>query len=603
MPAKIQDMTSWGPLGGPTTRPSSLLDPASSPPSGGVRSGFESGLDRSTQQHGEGPEGWTTATTDIGKRVDNRRWELHVVCDAGEAMRLQFDATKVPFIALHDIGSATSRRFLSGVAAAMQTYVRTLTIRRQGYGDVLASIEYIDLPTLDERTRSAPLLRLYSTSVRDATDASTKHLAEVLMGRSHLAIVMIAGDAAPQHVAVSLATMKDSMTRSAWSNRNVLLMPLRPIDTLAAQTARMGTGKKIDIRIAPQVVRPLDAWNYLRSTWNLLQREGAENGESRIMLLGDPTQANNSVATARRAARIAERVATGRATADELREHLEGPIVNAAREPETTVDVPPVIDVVRTVTPSFHGSDLRPLMVETVPRAPSWSQTQAAALESVLHVPALAPAPPTAPPAPVQVQAPALAQSQVAREAAPSRQHPPAWPSLADRSAAPAAPATTSAPPESRKPVAPRTAPAAATSAASAGPIAPAALQQFLEQCAQIKGMEQCAVVDIATRALVAGHGLKDGASFASDATRLSNALRAAAIALGFASRLPEASLSYDDHHIVLRPLPHDERLAIIGILHKKDDVNTVVVQLKLQRLAATLLQPSSMATKTTLTG
>jgi hypothetical protein len=529
MSTKIQDMSSWGPASGSGGR-------ASTQQLGSGASIFDSRLGRASRAAQDQDGNWVAKPHDIGQRIDQLRFELNVVCEPGDAMRLAFETHSTPFAVVHDMGGPTSRRFLSGVAAAMQTQIRSLTIKRKGYGDTLATIDYLDLPTVDDNGRDSTLLRIFTTAVRNADDRTAKQISEVLMGHSLLTVVMFDSELQPGHLAPSLAGLKGQMARPTWRNRSMLLMPLRAFGTLQAQAASMSGPHKIDIRVAPPVVRPLDAWNHLRGAWNARSRAYAEEGEARTMLLPDPTSASSGVAVARAAARVAERIASGRATAEDLRRHLEGPMASMNTLADQRYESPPTV-AEHGFKPSMHSSDVRPHTPDQVARAPAWSQqaNQATAAGSL-----------TAPAAPV-------------------------WPAL---QGAP-------------KPVAAeRTATVHTTTSTSP------AVEAFMDQCAQIKGMLHCAVVDLSSREAVSQRGRSASASIGSDGTRLTNALRAAALALQLPANapglVPEASITYDQNHLLVRGLPGHERLALVALM-SKDDVTPMVVQLKLARLAASL--------------
>ena len=90
-----------------------------------------------------------------------RTWSLAgilVSCAPAEALQQQFEHLQPNFIAVHDIATSSSRKLLTGIAAASGRAVQKLVIRRQGYGTALATVEFVELPTADNQ-----LLRLYTT--------------------------------------------------------------------------------------------------------------------------------------------------------------------------------------------------------------------------------------------------------------------------------------------------------------------------------------------------------------------------------------------------------------------------------------------------------
>jgi hypothetical protein len=597
MATAIQDMSSWGPMGSPQEQAASRLDAGDGSATPGAHRAANNGQHANASLPvGSFENTWTTAPHDIGQRVSETRWDLQVVCDAAEAMRLQFDIVQRAHIAVHDVGGTTSRRLLAGMAAATQTKVRTLTIRRQGYGHLLATLEYVELPAKDARPRgqASSTLCIFSTEAKDTDSKTAQALVDVILGRSRLGVVMMAEDATGPAVTMALASIKDTSMRPAWRNRNLLLMPLRDIPKLGHHAIQLGLTKHLDVRIAPTVLRPVEAWTHLRSTWNQLTRDAAEEGDTQLMQLADPTARSVDTAGERLAARIAERVANGKATPEELRRFLEGNDL----PPATTMDAPAVL-----AAPMARVGLDRPTTVDGVHRAPAWTPSPAEASTlppNGIAAPSVSatitnndvPGATSASPSPV---------AQAPHQAASSQ---PSWPTLP--SLTPSANAMSSAmearmpPPTIADTLRPMDAPAA-TAAPSKAPPTPTAgainapaVEDFLTQCAQIKGMQACWVADISTRNMVASRAAANTQAFASDSTRLANALRTIAMAFQLPGRVPETSLTYDQHHLVMRPLAFDDRLVFVGLVDKAL-ANTTVVHLRLQHLAAALAASSGV--------
>ncbi len=210
------------------------------------------------------------AARDIGRRIDDSHLELFVSCDAGEAMQQQLDVAKPEFIVIHDIGTASSRRLVAGIAAALGRTVQKLAIRRQGLGVELATLEFAELPTADGRT-----LRLYTTEI-DADTHARHELARVLLAFSRLGVVMV-GDLPAHALATALKPIAQAIGAGPWPNQHLLMLPLASASTLAAQAASLGPGR-VTVRTTPQVKRPADAWNYLAGSWNRLREQLAPAG-------------------------------------------------------------------------------------------------------------------------------------------------------------------------------------------------------------------------------------------------------------------------------------------------------------------------------------
>ena len=150
------------------------------------------------------------ARRQVGHQVGHAQWELFVASDPADALRLQFDSVKPEFIALHDIGTQSSRRMLTGLAAATQRPVHQLHIRRQGLGMPLARIEFVELPVAADQ---APL-RLYSTEI-DADTQQRHRLSRLLMAHSRLAVAIV-GDLPPHALAGALAPLREAIKEGPW---------------------------------------------------------------------------------------------------------------------------------------------------------------------------------------------------------------------------------------------------------------------------------------------------------------------------------------------------------------------------------------------------
>ncbi len=203
----------------------------------------------------------------VGRQVGQSQWELFVVSDPTEALQQQFDLLHPEFIALHDIGTQSSRRMLAGLAVATGRPVHQLHIRRQGLGMPLARLEFVELPVAADQ----PPLRLYTTEI-DADTQQRRRLAHLLLGYSRLGVVIV-GDLPPHALATSLLPLHDAIKAGPWPNLELLMLPLAGASALASQAANLAIGTMLQVRTTPQVTRPAEAWNYLRGSWSKLRAE------------------------------------------------------------------------------------------------------------------------------------------------------------------------------------------------------------------------------------------------------------------------------------------------------------------------------------------
>ena len=218
---------------------------------------------------------------DIGKPVGRNARELFVSCDPAQAIRQQFEHLRPEFISVHDIGTQSSRKLLASIAAASNRSVQTLTIRRQGFGTTLATLEFIELPTSEGK-----LLRMYTTET-DADTAARHGLATTLLAFSRLG-VLIVGEMPNHTLAASFKSVREDMLRGPWPNRHLLLLPLASANALVSQGLELARGTQVNVRTTPTVARPADAWGFINSTWTRLREQMQPNGKPTPSLAAAP---------------------------------------------------------------------------------------------------------------------------------------------------------------------------------------------------------------------------------------------------------------------------------------------------------------------------
>jgi hypothetical protein len=208
---------------------------------------------------------------EIGRQIGGNERELFVSCAPAEALQQQFEHLQPNFIAVHDIATSSSRKLLTGIAAASGRAVQKLVIRRQGYGTALATLEFVELPTADNQ-----LLRLYTTEA-DADTVQRHAIARVLLAYSRLGVVMV-GELPGHAIASALKPLHDDIIAGPWPNRNLLLLPLASASTLVTHGLDLGRGTGVAVRTTPQVTRPADAWAFITGTWSRLREQTPADG-------------------------------------------------------------------------------------------------------------------------------------------------------------------------------------------------------------------------------------------------------------------------------------------------------------------------------------
>ncbi|MFN3416782.1 MAG: hypothetical protein ACK4ZD_10775 [Caldimonas sp.] len=199
---------------------------------------------------------------DIGRLTGPNTRELFVTCDAAEALRLQFEHLRSLHVALHDIGGNVSRQLLRQLAGHGGSAVQKLIIRQQGYGTMLASIEYATYTSPEGQH-----VHIYSTDVQ-STPAGQQAVSRVLMENAQISVVLLA-EMAGQGSANALRQMMQWVHVPAWVCPSLLIMPLGPAAAQAAasQSAQVVQRHGMLVRAAPQPSRPADAWSFILGFW------------------------------------------------------------------------------------------------------------------------------------------------------------------------------------------------------------------------------------------------------------------------------------------------------------------------------------------------
>ena len=140
--------------------------------------------------------------------------------------------------------------------------VMRLTVRRQGQGVPLATLQFVEIKGSDGSS-----LRVYSTDV-DADSHSRHLIARVLVSHARLAVLLF-GDLPPHALAAALQPLSDAAGHERWPNRQMLMIPLgvpAPLTGFGSLFKRHG----IDVQVAPRIARATDAWSSIGATWNQL---------------------------------------------------------------------------------------------------------------------------------------------------------------------------------------------------------------------------------------------------------------------------------------------------------------------------------------------
>lgn len=205
---------------------------------------------------------------DLGKQVSPTLRELFVVCDPSEALRQHFELGVAPFVLLHDLGTGAGRAFLQGLSERSGWRLQTLSIRRQGFGTVLASLSYLDCPL------AAGHLRVYLAEVQ--AEPREQVALRRLLNASATAHVLIGAMQPPPDVAGSVAAWRDELLSAHPHGRlAVLALPqVRDPDWMMSLSA-LARAPRWQVEVGPASQTVAANWTLMASYWNRLAQEAA----------------------------------------------------------------------------------------------------------------------------------------------------------------------------------------------------------------------------------------------------------------------------------------------------------------------------------------
>ncbi len=206
---------------------------------------------------------------DIGRRLTDDQVELFVSGDPAAALQREFERLSPKFIALHDVGTSSSLRLLASMVATRSSRLQRLSVRRQGQGVALATLQFVEISAPD-----GSVIRAYSTDI-DADSHSRHQMARLLLSHSTLG-VLVFGDLPPHAQRAALQPLLDTIATEPWPNRELLLMPLGGSASLASHASAFSSLAPIAARVTPQASRPADAWNFIGGAWNRMHGPAPE---------------------------------------------------------------------------------------------------------------------------------------------------------------------------------------------------------------------------------------------------------------------------------------------------------------------------------------
>lgn len=207
-------------------------------------------------------------SSDLGTRVAEHAHELFTMIAPAETLALHFERQSPTFIALHDIGAATSSALVAGLGAALRQPVQTLTIRQQGSGVTLAVLRFFELPS----SRGVPV-RVWATAC-EADAANRRAIAETLLAFSRLGVLLV--NALSDHMLVTqLGQLRERLLAQPWPNRDLLLIPRAGFAHLADHAQRLVEGTLVATSCAEPSAQTAGIWHAIQGVWGRLRAGGS----------------------------------------------------------------------------------------------------------------------------------------------------------------------------------------------------------------------------------------------------------------------------------------------------------------------------------------
>jgi hypothetical protein len=207
---------------------------------------------------------------DVGRRISDDQVELFVTADVASSLQMEFARLMPEFVALHDLGTSASLRLLGSLAGAAKASVQRLTVRRQGHGVALATLQFVEMVLSD----GTPV-RVYSTDLNADSQTRSK-VALVLLAYSRLGALLV-GQLPPHALSAQLAPLHEALRKGPWPNRDLLIVPLGASNALAVQASALAGSTSVAVHVTPHAGKPKQAWSFISGAWNRLH--GTPSGE------------------------------------------------------------------------------------------------------------------------------------------------------------------------------------------------------------------------------------------------------------------------------------------------------------------------------------
>ncbi len=209
----------------------------------------------------ESPE--SAAHPDIGRQVGPGQWELFVTCAASDALQLQFSLKQHSYLFVHGPHASVGVRYLRALAQERRRPLQHVRIRRQGHGDDLASLVWLEL------VQGEQPLRLMALE-QSADPGEWPALVRVMLAHAGVRVVVFDASA-PEAPPAATTWLRDVMASGdALAMTPWVWVPWGAHAHERPWSTTWQTAMGLQLRRAPASARTADAWPFLVSTWRLM---------------------------------------------------------------------------------------------------------------------------------------------------------------------------------------------------------------------------------------------------------------------------------------------------------------------------------------------
>ena len=229
---------------------------------------------------------------ELGSKVSDTLREWFVVCRPSEALKLQLELGQPPYMLLHDLGYGRSRTFLASLSLQTGWPLQQLCVRRQGFGDTLATLYFIDCPA------TPATVRIYASEVE--ADAPERVAIRRQLAAFAAVNVLYAEHQVAQTAALGVSCLKDDLLAAHRpGGMHLLILPQTRDPSLRQDLAALESSPGLKVEVSPATNSVPSTWALLSTYWNRHAQQGL--GQSRPVIrqirIGDAQVSTRGAAT------------------------------------------------------------------------------------------------------------------------------------------------------------------------------------------------------------------------------------------------------------------------------------------------------------------